>query len=199
MIKLIAFDPIDYWIILENKNGISLLKPPYSSINDKESISQDKLQEAISKRGFLPESKIFANEDDAITFIKTKKNQSETAVYSNTNESDEIYSFIPERPLFQIVEKYELKVLELPVSQLENLKEITEIILFRNPFIKKNQTLKAQFLKLNETCKNQIAFITTAKANKFKDLSKNEDVGGKLSSISQFLSGNKKLLRLANQ
>ncbi|MBK7057002.1 MAG: hypothetical protein IPH52_18510 [Leptospiraceae bacterium] len=109
MIKLIAFDPIDYWIILENKNGISLLKPPYSSINDKESISQDKLQEAISKRGFLPESKIFANEDDAITFIKTKKNQSETAVYSNTNESDEIYSFIPERPLFQIVENMNLK------------------------------------------------------------------------------------------
>ena len=199
MIKLIAFDPIDYWIIVEERSILMLLKPPYRSIDDKVFLQQDKLEEAISKRGFLPETKTFSNIEDAISFIGDKKKDATNSDLPNSNESDDFYSLIPERPLIRFIDKYESKVHELSITKLENIKYITELVLFRNPCIKENQTLKVQFLKLNESCINQIASITRAKSNKFKDLSKNEDVGGKLSSISQYLSKNNKLLHLANQ
>jgi hypothetical protein len=197
MIKLIAFDPIDYWIILEERNILSLLKPPYSSIHDKVFLSQDRVEEAIGKRGFLPETNTFSNIDDAISFIQDKKKLPNNSDLSDSNESDDFYSFIPERPLIRFINKYEPKVPSLPISQLENLKDITEIILFRNPCVKENQTLKTQFLKLNESCKNQIISMTRVKANKFPDLAQNQEMGGMVSSISQFSSENKRLLRLA--
>lgn len=196
MIRLIAYDPIDFWFIFEEHDSIYLLKPPYTNIENKVSISKEKMEEAILKRGFILSDKHFSGLDEVLFFIDKEKStqEQESGELFNPKELEEFYTYIPVQPLQMFYSKYETKLNTLTLDKRNALSYILNTILSNNCYIQEDTQLLEKFQSLNELCKKQIEEIIEKKENTYKDLSKNSDFRDKiLLNVSDFLSAGKKL------